>query len=304
MSSSLRILILGSTGQLGCELQDSFADEGELIAVHRDQADFTSPEQLRALVRDVAPSVILNAAAYTAVDRAESDPDIAMAVNGLAPGVLAEEALRINALLVHYSTDYVFDGSKTEPWLETDSPNPLNVYGKTKLAGEQAIQRIGGRYLIFRTSWVYGPHGNNFLLTMLRLGRERTELNIVDDQIGSPTTSFALADATSAVVHNVLSQPSRSPSEWAGIYHMSCSGSVTWCGFAQAIFARAQDLLDGKVPMVHPIPSSQYPTPATRPRYSVLSNQKLFAHFGVRLASWESELVRVIRAVSDKPAHP
>ncbi len=298
MNSFPRILILGSAGQLGQELLRSFAGTGEIIAAHRHQADFTAPDQLRALVRNVSPSVILNAAAYTAVDRAESEQDIAAAVNAQAPGVLAEEALRANALLVHYSTDYVFDGSKTEPWVETDPPNPLSTYGKTKLAGEQAIQHIGGRHLIFRTSWVYGPHGHNFLLTMLRLAIERNELRIVDDQVGSPTSSLALADATRTVVSKVLAQPSSSPALWSGVYHMSCSGSVSWYGFAHAIFARAQTLLNGKLPVVRPISTSQYPTPAPRPRYSVLSNQKLSEQFDVRLPSWESELYRVMEVLS------
>lgn len=304
MTSGPRILILGATGQLGRELQSSFVEDGEVIAVHRNEVDLASPEQLRAFVRNLAPSIILNAAAYTAVDRAESEPDLAMAVNAHAPGILAEEAQRANALLVHYSTDYVFDGSKTEPWVETDAPNPLNVYGKTKLAGEEAIRHVGGRYLIFRTSWVYGPHGNNFLLTMLRLGRERTQLNVVDDQVGSPTTSIELAKATHAIVRNILSEPAWPPSEWAGIYHMSCAGSVSWCGFAQAIFARAQALLDGNSPAVHPILSSQYPTAARRPQYSVLSNEKLFARFGLRLASWESALDRVMQLLSNAQDGP
>lgn len=297
MSSRPRILIVGAAGQLGSELQRSLAQDGEIIAAHRGDADLTMPEQLRALVRRAAPDVILNAAAYTAVDRAESEPELAMAVNALAPGTLAQEALRSGALLVHYSTDYVFDGSKTAPWEETDTPNPLGVYGASKLAGEQAIRAAGGRHLILRTSWVYGPHGNNFLLTMLRLGRERSVLNVVDDQVGSPTTSIELANATQAIVRGILSAQYGPSDAWTGTYHMTCSGCVSWCGFAQAIFARAGALLQGNTPTVNPIPSAAYPTAAKRPHNSVLSNEKLFARFGVRLAPWQSALDEVMQAL-------
>ena len=294
MSTQSRILILGAAGQVGRELQRSYADAGEIIAHDRDTVDLAIPDQVRALVRGVAPNVILNAAAYTAVDRAESEPEAAMAVNARVPGILADEALRSDALLVHYSTDYVFDGSKATPWTETDTPNPVNEYGASKLAGEEAIRQVGGRYLIFRTSWVYGPCGNNFLLTMLRLGRERDLLAIVDDQVGAPTTSIELANATRAIVSGSLGGQFGDAAHWAGLYHMTCSGSVSWCGFARAIFARAQVLTGGKVPVVNPIPSSEYPTPARRPQNSVLSNDKLHARFGVRLAPWEAALDEVL----------
>ena len=290
MTMRSRILILGANGQVGVELQRSFAEIGEIAAPGRDSVDLAHPEQVRAIVRSADPDIILNAAAYTAVDRAESEPDLARSINAVAPGVLAEEALRLGALLVHYSTDYVFDGSKTGSWLETDATNPLNVYGATKLAGEEAIQQVGGKFLIFRTSWVYGPHGRNFLFTMLRLGRERERLSIVDDQIGAPTTSSELADATRDIVMSVLSENSDSIARWSGVYHMTCGGSVSWCGFARAIFARAGGLLDGKKPEVAPISSNEYPTPAKRPRNSILSNEKLNARFGISLASWESAL--------------
>ena len=298
MSSRPRILIVGAAGQVGLELQRSFADAGEIICRDRDTVDLAVPDQVRAMVRDAAPSIILNAAAYTAVDRAESEPKATIAVNAQAPGLLAEEALRTGALLVHYSTDYVFDGSKAGPWLETDTPNPLNVYGASKLTGEEAIQQIGGKYLIFRTSWVYGPHGSNFLLTMLHLGRERDALNIVDDQIGAPTTSIELADATRTIVSGVLAGQFGATSNWAGLYHMACGGSVSWCGFARAIFTRTQALLAGKTPEVNPIPSSEYPTPARRPQNSCLSNEKLDARFSVRLAPWESALDEVLRRLT------
>ncbi len=294
MSNRQRILIVGSAGQVGRELQRSFFDAGEIVAYNRESVDLAAPDQVRAMVRAVAPHIILNAAAYTAVDRAETEPDTAMAVNATAPGVMAEEALRAGALLVHYSTDYVFDGKKSGPWVETDSPNPLNAYGASKLAGEQAIQRVGGKYLIFRTSWVYGPHGNNFLRTMLRLGRERDSLKIVDDQFGAPTSSIELANATRTVVDGALAGQFGAADTWSGLYHMTCSGRVSWCGFAQAIFARAQAHLDGRKPEVNLIPSSEYPVPAMRPNNSVLSNEKLFARFGVRLSPWESALNEVM----------
>jgi dTDP-4-dehydrorhamnose reductase len=232
------------------------------------------------------------------VDRAESEPELAWSINVDATRILAEEALSRNALLVHYSTDYVFNGAKLTPWTEEDAPAPLNAYGAGKLAGEQAITQVGGRYLIFRTSWVYGPHGSNFLLTMLRLARQRDSLSIVGDQIGSPTTSIELARATRAVVDQVLSGKSSATDEWAGLYHMTCSGATSWCGFAQAIFARAGKLLDGKLPVVTPIATEEYPTPAKRPRNSVLSNAKLEARFGLRLAPWETALDEVIAALS------
>jgi dTDP-4-dehydrorhamnose reductase len=295
VNSRPRILIVGAYGQVGRELQRSFVDAGEIIARDRDTVDLAASDQVRAMVRSAAPAIILNAAAYTAVDRAESELEQAMAVNAKAPGILAEEALRVGALLVHYSTDYVFDGSKAGPWVETDKPNPLNVYGASKLAGEEAIQQVGGKYLIFRTSWVYGPHGNNFLFTMLRLGRDRESLKIVDDQFGAPTTSIELADATHTIVNGVLAGRFGAASSWAGLYHMTCSGYVSWCSFARAIFTRAQALLDGKMPTVNPIPSSEYPTPARRPQNSVLSNEKLRTRFDVRLATWESALDEVLR---------
>ena len=298
MSDRPRILILGAAGQVGCELKRSFADAGDIIACSRTTADLASPNQLRAMVRHTAPEIILNAAAYTAVDRAESEPKLAMVVNALAPGILAEEALRAGALLVHYSTDYVFDGTKTSPWEETDFPNPLNVYGASKLAGEEAIRQVGGRYLIFRTSWVYGPHGKNFLLTMLRLGRERDSLDIVDDQIGAPTSSIELADATRDIIGGILEGRFGSSDNWTGLYHMTCAGSVSWCGFARAIFTHAQALLDGKMPRVNSIPSSKYPAAARRPQNSALSNEKLYARFSIRLAPWESALDAVLMKVT------
>ena len=293
--SQRRVLILGAHGQLGRELAESFTARGEVLALDRARADFTQPELLRTAIRAARPDIILNAAAYTAVDRAQSQPEIARAVNAAAPRVLAEEAARCGALLVHYSTDYVFDGAKAGPWVETDPPRPLNVYGATKLEGEQAIRETGGRFLIFRTSWVYGPRGSNFLLTMLRLGKERELLKVVDDQTGAPTAAYALARATRTVVDQLLAPGAAEGA--SGIYHMSCGGSVSWCGFARAIFARAGERAGLRVKKVEPIPSREYPTPAERPRNSVLSNAKLESRFGVRLPAWETALDQVIAAL-------
>ncbi len=297
-----RILIVGNAGQLGRELEKSFADVGSIVAVDRESVDLADPNQTRDLVRRAAPDVILNAAAYTAVDRAESEMPLAHAINAHAPRVLAEEAAERGALLVHYSTDYVFDGSKQGPWTEADAPAPLSVYGASKLAGEQALQNSRARHLIFRTSWVYGPHGNNFLLTMLRLAAERDRLSIVDDQIGAPTTSIQLACATRDIVLGVLAGRFGSAENWSGLYHITCSGSVSWFGFAQAIFARASDQLGVKAPELIPIGTKDYPTPAARPRNSVLSNAKLHARFGVQLPLWQSALDEVITCLQARRA--
>jgi len=294
-----RILIVGSAGQVGVELQRSFADYGEITARDRDTFDLADPDQVRALVREVEPSIILNAAAYTAVDRAESDPEAAMAVNALASRVLAEEALRADALLVHYSTDYVFDGSKPGPWVETDKPHPLNVYGASKLAGEEAIQKVGGKYLIFRTSWVYGPHGNNFLLTMLRLGSERDQLSIVDDQYGAPTTSIELADATRAIVGGVLAGQFGSTENWAGLYHMTCAGQTSWYDFARTFLEReAARNPEKRMARCVPISSSEFPLPARRPRNSVLSNEKLRRGLRIELPDWSSAMDSVLQEMA------
>jgi dTDP-4-dehydrorhamnose reductase len=299
-----RILIVGAAGQVGVELQRSFAGFGSVIAVDLESVDLANEEQTRALVRRIRPDVILNAAAYTAVDRAESQRDLAMAINATAPRVLAEEALPLEALLVHYSTDYVFNGEKQGPWVESDEPNPLNVYGESKLAGEQSIQQVGGRYLIFRTSWVYGPHGNNFLLTMLRLGRERDRLSVVDDQFGGPTTSIELARATREITEGVLAGKFGTSPEWAGLYHMTCGGSTTWFGFAKAIFAEAAIRLSVKPPELTPQATKDYPTPARRPHNSVLSNEKLYARFGIHLASWQNALGDVFEALASAGINP
>lgn len=286
------ILILGAQGQLGLELQSIFRDAGRVIAHSRAECDLGQPNSIRSAVRAVRPEVILNAAAYTAVDRAESEPDLAMRINGEAPGILAEEAKKNGALLVHYSTDYVFDGSKAAPYIEGDLTHPLNVYGATKLAGERNIQQVGGSYLIFRTTWVFSPHGKNFLLTMLRLGQEREHLNIVDDQHGAPTSALAIAEGTRRVLNSIGERPAE---EVSGVYHMTCSSQTTWCGFARAIFSNAP--VEKSWATVTGIPSSEYPTPATRPANSVLSNEKLKATFGVELPSWQSALDTSLRSM-------
>ncbi len=293
-----RILILGSSGQLGRELERSFSGMGSITTADRQNCDLVDPDSIRTLIRDARPGILLNAAAYTAVDRAESEPELAHAINAIAPGVMAEEARRSDALLVHYSTDYVFDGSKPGPWAEDDPTAPLSVYGASKLAGEQAVTAAGGKHLIFRTSWVYGPHGKNFLFTMLRLGTERDRLSIVDDQMGAPTSSIELAGATRRVLDGVLAGRCGAPADWSGIYHMTCSGQTSWYGFARAIFARGAARYGTQPPELIPIPTEAYPTPARRPRNSALSNARLAEHFGVRLAPWEQALDAVFALLS------
>ena len=290
MSGLGRILILGGAGQVGRELKRSFAGAGELRCPGRDEADLARPDELRELIRLMRPDVILNAAAYTAVDRAEREAEVAFAINGHAPGVLAEEAARANAVLVHYSTDYVFDGAKQGPWSEDDEPRPLNIYGASKLAGEEAIGAAGCRALILRTSWVYGAHGQNFLLTMLRLGRERAQLRVVDDQIGAPTTARELARATRTIVEGALGGRFGPAEEWTGLYHMTCGGATSWCGFAREIFARGGDLVGERRPEVIPITTADYKTAAKRPANSVLSNERLQSRLGVALKEWDAAL--------------
>ncbi|MDH5212501.1 MAG: dTDP-4-dehydrorhamnose reductase [Betaproteobacteria bacterium] len=277
----MRILLTGATGQVGWELRKALAPLGEVKAFDRFGLDLADTPPLVATVRALQPQVIVNAAAYTAVDKAETERDMAFAVNATAPRVLAEEAKRIGALLVHYSTDYVFDGSKSTPYVEDDAPDPINVYGASKLAGERAIVGTGCRHLILRTSWVYGPRGKNFYLTILRLAKERPELRIVDDQIGAPTSSLEIARATALLLRK----------DPQGLYHLSAAGETTWCGFARALLARA-----GISTSVVPIRTEDYPTPARRPRNSRLDCARLRAEFGVALAPWEQGLAEVTLA--------
>ncbi len=284
----MKILLTGSHGQVGWELRRTLACLGEVVALDSRAMDLTDVDAIRRVVQDVAPRIIVNPAAHTAVDKAESEVERAYAINATAPGILAEEAEKLGALLVHYSTDYVFDGSGETPWSEDDATGPLNVYGASKLAGEQAIQAACRRHLIFRTSWVYGARGANFLLTMRRLMRERPELKIVADQIGAPTWSRMLAEATALILAQQLS-PARGadrPEPW-GVYHMTNGGETSWHGFAAAI----QELDGGESKArLLPIPSSDYPTPARRPLNSRLNNDKLARVFGVRLPDWQQSL--------------
>jgi dTDP-4-dehydrorhamnose reductase len=280
----MRILLTGCAGQLGRELKRSLCCLGEVIACDRQEFDLADPDALRDAVRDAAPAVIVNAAAHTAVDKAESEPELAMAINAIAPGVLAEEAKRLGALLIHYSTDYVFDGTKPAPYTEDDSPAPLSVYGRSKREGELAIAAADGRHLIFRTSWVYGLHGANFMKTMLRLGKERDELRVVGDQIGAPTWSRHLADVTALVLAR-KDIPN-------GLYHLAAAGETSWHGYAEAIFYEAQRVgLMDKSPVVHRITSADYPLPAARPANSRLDCSRFRRDFDLTLPDWRTGLI-------------
>jgi dTDP-4-dehydrorhamnose reductase len=301
----LKILLTGKTGQVGRELAPILDRMGELTALDRRQLDLSKPEEIRRVIGSAGPDLIVNAAAYTAVDRAESDQAAARAINAVAPQVLAEEAKRLGALLVHYSTDYIFDGTKETPYAEDDPPNPLNVYGRTKLEGERAIEQIGPAYLIVRTAWVYAREGRNFLLTVLRLAAEKEELRIVGDQTGAPTSSREIASGTRQVLWQICA-PSNGPRSWSGtkgIYHMTASGETSWYGFAKRILelaasqSRTADWLraaTGNRPLIArrvvAITTNEFPTVARRPAYSVLANRKLNDTFGVGLPHWEMQL--------------
>lgn len=286
----MKILLSGRNGQVGWELERLLPELGEVVATDRSTFDLRNSDALRSTVRELKPDVILNAAAYTAVDQAESDRDLAMQVNGVAPGVLAEEASRLGALLVHYSTDYVFDGEKPEPYAEDDVAKPVNHYGRTKLAGEESIRRAGCRALIFRTSWVYSGRGKNFLLTVLRLAREHGELRIVADQRGAPTSARWVAQATVQALGTVLGPGGN---RLLGLYHLSASGDTTWHGFASEIIART-----GAPVRVTPIESADYPLPARRPRDSRLEGSKLYRAFGIRLPEWRQGLDECLAQLS------
>jgi dTDP-4-dehydrorhamnose reductase len=285
------ILLIGNNGQVGWELCRTLAPFSHLTKVDYPEIDLTDGASIRQWVRDTRPAVVVNAAAYTAVDKAESETDLAMKINGLAPGILAEETRKLGALLVHYSTDYVFDGAKGQPYLEDDSPNPLGAYGRSKLAGDQAVQQVDGLHLIFRLCWVYGARGQNFLLTISRLAREREKLRVVMDQVGCPTWSRLIAEATSQVVRQVLA--SQTPDLFKGIYHLCAGGQTSWHGFAKAIVASLPPD-ERKCTEVEAIPTSAYPTPARRPAHSVLCCDKLRRVFGLALPSWEDQLKLVL----------
>lgn len=288
MSVQPTILVTGIDGQVGYELLRSLQGLGRIVACNRNVLDLSNPAAIRSFVRETKPSIVINPAAYTAVDKAEADIEGATRLNVDAPRVFAEEAARSGAVLIHYSTDYVFDGTKAGPYVEDDAPAPQNVYGSTKRAGERAIAETGCAHLILRTSWVYGSRGKNFLLTMLALGAQRPELRVVADQFGAPTWANTIAAATAHIVAQGLA--AGAPDWWqerAGVYHLTCAGKTSWHGFAEAIFDIA---LQDKRPRVHPIGSSEYPVPAKRPANSCLSSVKLTETFGLALPLWSDAL--------------
>jgi dTDP-4-dehydrorhamnose reductase len=293
----MKLLLLGKGGQVGWELQRSLAPLGELVALDFDSsdfhADFSRPERLAETVLKVRPDVIVNAAAHTAVDKAEGEPDLARKLNATAPGVVAEAAQRIGALMVHYSTDYVFDGSGDAPWQETDAAGPLSVYGRTKLEGEQLVARHCERHLIFRTSWVYAARGGNFAKTMLRLAKERDGLTVIDDQFGAPTGAELLADVTAHAIRQTLREPGK-----AGLFHLVAGGETTWYGYARFVLEQARSAgveLRALPDAVVPVPTSAFPTPAVRPHNSRLNAAKLQSTFGLALPHWQAGVARMLR---------
>ena len=295
----MKILLLGKNGQVGWELQRSLAPLGEVVAPDRHSnglcGDLANLQGLAQTVQKVRPDVIVNAAAHTAVDKAESEPELARTLNALAPGVLAQEAQKVGAWLVHYSTDYVFDGGGTRPWLETDTPAPLGVYGQTKLEGEQLIAQHCSQHLIFRTSWVYAARGGNFAKTMLRLAQERERLTVIDDQWGAPTGAELLADVTAHAIRQVHQR-----TQDAGLYHLAASGETTWHGYAKHVLTQAmqaQPTIKIIAKEVVPVPTSAFPTPARRPRNSRLNTSRLQSVFGLALPPWQSGVERMLREV-------
>lgn len=298
----MKILLFGKSGQVGWELQRSLAPLGEVVALGTDSrdlcGDFTDLDGVVETVRAIAPDVIVNASAYTAVDKAESEPDVCRTINALAPGLLAQEAKQGGAWLVHYSTDYVFDGSGDKPWLETDPVAPLSVYGKTKLEGEEAVRAAGCRHLIFRTSWVYGARGANFAKTMLRLAGERDQMTVINDQIGAPTGADLLADVTAHALRVALQQP-----EVSGLYHLVAGGQTSWHDYARYVieFARNAGVnLRVSPEAIQPVPTSAFPLPAPRPKNSRLDTGKLRNTFGLNLPHWQSGITRMLTEIIEK----
>ena len=298
----IKILLLGKNGQVGWELQRSLAPLGEVIALDAKSldycGDFTNLDGLAQTIRAIAPDVIVNAAAHTAVDKAESEPELARTINALAPAVLANEAKRIGALLVHYSTDYVFDGSGETPRLETDATAPLSVYGETKLEGENAIVASGCKHLIFRTSWVYAARGGNFAKTMLKLAQERDALKVINDQIGAPTGADLLADVTAHAIRKALVSP-----EVSGLYHLVASGETSWHGYASFVieYARQADVeIKVAADAIQAVPTTSFPTPAKRPLNSRLNTNKLQSSFDLALPSWQSGVSRLLAEILNK----
>ncbi len=289
----MRILLTGRTGQVGWELERRFSPLGQLSAFDRASLDLANPDRIVERVREVKPDLIVNAAAYTAVDRAESEPRLATQVNGTAPGILAEEAKRLGAALIHFSTDYVFDGTKSTPYVETDSPNPINAYGKSKLEGERSIQASGCRHLILRTSWVYGMRGTNFLLTILRVARERPDLRVVDDQIGAPTWCRDVATATAQLATEAATGKAE------GLYHLTATGATSWCGFAREILRACRI----ETP-VRAVSTAEYPTPARRPANSLLSCAAISASWNLRLPEWQDSLLDCLRDADAAATRP
>jgi dTDP-4-dehydrorhamnose reductase len=293
-----KILLTGQNGQLGWELQRCLGAFGQVIAKDRSEMDLADPDSILRTVRQVRPDFIINPAAYTAVDKAESEPGSAEAINSIAPGILAEEARQLGAVMIHYSTDYVFDGHKTTPYTEDDSPNPQNIYGRSKLVGENAISASGCKHLILRTSWVYGVHGGNFVKTVLRLATERSELRIVGNQFGAPTWARDLAQATASALASWQNK------DWdddlSGLYHLTAAGRTSWHRYAEEIvkLARQYDAALAAKPLeIRAIPSSEYPTPAKRPASSVLSNRKIQLAFGITLPEWQDSLAECVRLI-------
>ncbi len=296
---SMNILLLGKGGQVGWELQRSLSVLGQVTALDFDSqehcGDFANPEGVRDTVRQLRPQVIVNAAAHTAVDKAESEPEFARLLNATTPGLVAEEAARLGAWLVHYSTDYVFDGSGTRPWVETDTPAPLSVYGATKLEGEQRIQQSGCQHLILRTSWVYAARGGNFAKTMLRLGQERERLTVIDDQWGAPTGADLLADVTAHAIRHLQYRP-----QDGGLYHCVAAGETTWHSYAKFVLehaSKAQQAIKIIAKEVAPVPTSAFPTPATRPHNSRLATAKLQTTFGLQLPHWQTGVARMLAEI-------
>jgi len=293
----MKILLFGKTGQVGWELQRSLAPLGQLVALGSRSSemcgDLRDADGIARTVRAIAPDVIVNAAAHTAVDKAESEPELAEALNARAPGILADEALRCGALLVHYSTDYVFDGSGTRPWTETDPTGPLGVYGRTKLEGEEAIRHAGCRHLIFRTSWVYAARGKNFAKTMLKLAAERERLTVIADQFGSPTGAELLADVTAHALRQVRKAPA-----FDGTYHLAAGGETTWHGFATFVCDHARRAgVPLRATAIDPVPTSAFPTPAKRPLNSRMDTSKLRGTFDLRLPPWQSGVERMLTEI-------
>jgi len=295
----MKILLFGKNGQVGWELNRSLQPLGEVIALGREEADFSNPESLRKNVRDIQPDIVVNAVAYTAVDKAEEEEKLAATINEIAPGVLAEEALKIKALLVHYSTDYVFDGTKEEPYVETDKTNPINAYGRTKLAGEETIQSSGCEYLIFRTSWVYASRGHNFLLTILKLAKERDELSIVADQIGSPTSARLISEVALLSLRQSIKE--RSLGKFSSdLYHLTATSYTSWHGFAKEIVRAADQKLNLplKIKDIKAVTTTEYPTPAKRQISSRLCLTKLEKTFDIAIPDWTQSLNLCINEIN------